>query len=99
MQPFNVDSDGQGDILFPNCAKKSRKMDNPVDAVSHDCFLKTFKVQNVSKDVWTLINNLLAWFDDVRKDDIFLTVLSRWRTEFFFGVSRFQILFPYPLAF
>lgn len=40
-------------------------MDYPVDAMCDDCFLETFEVQNVGENVGTLIDDLLAWLDDV----------------------------------
>ena len=47
---FNVDPDGQGNIIFADRTEQGREMNEPVDPVRHDDFLKILEIQDVGKD-------------------------------------------------
>ena len=47
---FNVDPDGQRNIVLPNGREEGGEMDQPVDSVGHHDFLQVLEVQDVGED-------------------------------------------------
>ena len=47
---FDVDPDGEGDVVLPDCAEEGAEVDEPVDAVRHDDLLQVLEVQDVGED-------------------------------------------------
>ena len=59
---FNVNPDCQGNIIFADRTEQGREMNEPVDPMRHDDFLKILEIKDVGKDEWTW-NNKLGQFD------------------------------------
>lgn len=53
MKTFDIDSQGEGGVLFCNSTEKSREMNDPIDSVVHDNFLKAFEIQHIREQVRT----------------------------------------------
>lgn len=75
VQSFNIDAHSQRNILLSNGTQQGRKVNDPINAVRHDGLLQSFKVQDVSEDVWALFGDLPARLDNVRQNHILLSVL------------------------
>ena len=48
---FDIDADGQRDVLFADSAEQGAEMHQPIDAVIHHHLLKTFEVEDIGKQV------------------------------------------------
>ena len=48
---FDVDSNGQRNVLLPNGTQQSAKVNDPINAVVNNHFLKAFKVQDIGKNI------------------------------------------------
>ena len=47
---FNVDPDGERDVVLADGAEEGAEVDEPVDAVRHDDLLQVLEVQDVGED-------------------------------------------------
>ena len=49
---FNVDPDGERDVVLAHGAEQGREVDQPVDPVRHNDLLKILEIQDVGKNEW-----------------------------------------------
>lgn len=76
VHSFDIDTHSEGNVLFSDGTKKSWKMDQPVYSVVDYRFLEPLEVQDIREYVRATVEDLAARFDDVRKDDVFLSVFG-----------------------
>ena len=60
LMTFNVDPDGQGDIIFTDSWEEGTEVNQPVNTVSHNNLLKVLEVQNVGEYERTWKNSQLS---------------------------------------
>ncbi len=50
---FDVDPDGERDVVLPDGAEEGAEVHQPVDAVGHHDLLQVLEVKDVREDEWT----------------------------------------------